>query len=60
MGYHHCHIPPIEACIKQYTILGLEAFAKRYAKCEMLVGDTEAIQFVNDKISEWLNNKRKQ
>lgn len=60
MGYHHCHIPPIEACVKQYTLLGLEAFAKRYSKCEMLIGDSESIRFVEEKLLEWKRNKPKQ
>jgi hypothetical protein len=59
MGYHHCNIPTLKTCIKQYTSLGLKDFAKKYSKCETLVGDSDAICFVEEKLLEWNRNKQK-
>ena len=60
MGYHHCHIPTIDVCVKEYTLVGLDTFVKKYTKCEYLIGDSDAIRFIEDKISEWKKTERKE
>ena len=49
MGHHTCHIPDLEILIEQYNTLGLEAFVARYKKCQALIGDSDAIQYIEDK-----------
>ena len=49
MGYHHCHIPDLETLMKLYDALGLERFVARYKKCECIIGDSEAIRYIEDK-----------
>jgi hypothetical protein len=59
MGYHHCHIPDLETLKKQYDSLGLEGFVALYKKCECLIGDTEAIRYIEHmcKILKEINSK---
>jgi hypothetical protein len=57
MGYHHCQIPSLETLIKQFTLIGIDKFVAKYSKCEYLVGDSDAIGFIEDKISEWKGKK---
>jgi hypothetical protein len=46
MGYHHCHIPDLKTLMEQYDVLGLERFVVRYTKYESLIGDSEAIRYI--------------
>jgi len=55
MGYHHCHIPDLVTLKKQYDTLGLDAFIVRYKNCQGIIGDSDAIKFIEDKINEFLN-----
>jgi hypothetical protein len=32
--------------MEQYDVLGLERFVARYKKCEAIVGDSEAIRYI--------------
>ena len=59
MGQHTCNIPDLEVLKKQYDTLGLERFVKRYSKCEVMVGDSEAIRYIERmcKILNEINNK---
>ena len=53
MPYDHCNIPEIEILIKQSIDLGLNKFVKRYSKYDYLIGDSDAIVFVHQKIKLW-------
>ena len=57
MGYHHCHIPPLEVLIKQFTLIGIQKFVDKYSRCEYLIGDSDAVRFIEEKISEWKGKK---
>ena len=48
MGYHHCNIPDLETLKQQYDNLGLEKFVARYTKCQALIGDSEAIRYIEN------------
>jgi hypothetical protein len=55
MGYHHCHIPDLQTLQTQYEVLGLTNFVMRYKNCQGIIGDSDAIKFIEDKINEFLN-----
>ena len=59
MGYHHCNIPDLETLKQQYDNLGLEKFVARYTKCQALIGDSEAIRYIEHmcKILREINSK---
>ena len=59
MGHHKCHIPDLETLKKQYATLGLERFVARYKKCEVMIGDSEAIRYIEHmfKILKEINSK---
>ena len=59
MSNHICHIPDLETIKKQYDALGLERFVARYKKCEFLIGDSEAIRYIEHmcKILKEINSK---
>ena len=59
MGYHHCHIPDLQTLQTQYESLGLTDFVLRYKKCLALIGDSDAIRFIEDKINEFLKISKK-
>jgi hypothetical protein len=46
MSNHICHIPDLKTLIDQYDALGLERFVARYKKCEAIIGDSDAILYV--------------
>lgn len=46
MSNHICHIPDLKTLMEQYDVLGLERFVARYKKCEAIVGDSEAIRYI--------------
>ena len=46
MGHQKCHIPDLETLRKQYDTLGIDKFVSRYKKCECLIGDSEAIRYI--------------
>ena len=53
MGYHHCHLPEVKSLEEQFQKLGLEKFIKRYSKCDGLIGDSESIYYIQQKIKLW-------
>jgi len=55
MGYHHCHIPDLKDLIEQFDKLGLEAFVKKYKLCLTLIGSTDSIEYLESKVSEYIN-----
>lgn len=59
MGHHTCQIPDLEILIKQYNTLGLEGFVARYKKCECMIGDSNAIQYIEQmcKLVKEITNK---
>lgn len=53
MGHYVYYLPSVEELVEIYNSMGLAAFAKRYIKTEGLVGDSDSIEFVNQKIREY-------
>lgn len=49
------HINPLKNLEKEFDKLGLEKFCKKYQKYDLLIGDSESIKFVEDKIKEYKN-----
>lgn len=54
MGYHHCHIPTRIELETQLLKIGLEKFVGIYNRCHTLIGDTDAVLFIESKISEYI------
>lgn len=54
MGYHHCHIPSLKDLEKQLLKIGLEKFVGIYKRCHTFIGDTDAVLFIESKISEYI------
>jgi len=50
MGYHHCHLPEVNKLEEQFQKLGLEQFIKYYSKYETLIGETDRMSYIQQKI----------
>ena len=48
-----CHIADYEQLVNQFERMGLDRFANRYIKYDALVGDSYAITFIENKITEY-------
>jgi hypothetical protein len=57
MGYHHCHVPNMQQIQRELESLGLEKFIRIYSKYECLIGDSEVIEFIEQKAIELENKK---
>ena len=53
MGMDKCHIADYEQLVSDFERIGLDKFASRYIKCDALVGDSHAITFIENKITEY-------
>ena len=58
MGHHICHLPDIITLTNYFERVGVDTFAKKYAKYEAFIGDSEAIKFVEEKIKMWFELKK--
>ena len=50
MGYHHYHTTDLDTIKREYNTLGIDSFVTRYKKYEALIGDSDVINFIEDKI----------
>jgi hypothetical protein len=57
MGYHHCHVPNMQQIQRELESYGLEEFIRIYSKYECLIGDSEVIEFIEQKAIELENKK---
>jgi hypothetical protein len=57
MGYHHCHVPNMKQIQRELESLGLEEFIRIYSKYECLIGDSDVIEFIEQKAIELENKK---
>lgn len=57
MGYHHCHVPNMQQIQRELESYGLEEFIRVYSKYECLIGDSEVIEFIEQKAIELENKK---
>lgn len=57
MGYHHCHIPDLNTLVTQLREWGVDKFVTKYKKCQTLIGDNDAVRFIEDVIELFEKNK---
>ena len=50
MGFNHCYVGNILYLQKELEDVGLEKFVKRYSSYEFISGDTEAVEFIEQKV----------
>jgi|694.fasta_scaffold84525_6 hypothetical protein len=53
MGFNHCYVGNILYLQKELEDVGLEAFVKRYSFYEFISGDTESIDFIEQRAKLW-------
>lgn len=53
MGFNHCYVGNILYLQKELEDVGLEAFVKRYSFYEFISGDTESVEFIEQRAKLW-------
>jgi hypothetical protein len=53
MGFNHCYVGNIMQIQKELDDLGLEKFVKRYQKYEAISGESECIEFIEQRVKLW-------
>ena len=53
MGFNHCYVGNILYLQKELEDVGLEAFVKRYSFYEFISGNTESVDFIEQKAKLW-------
>lgn len=56
MGFNQCYLPSVETMKFQIQRDGLEKFIKLYRKYDAISGETDRMQFLEQKIFEYENN----
>lgn len=53
MGFNKCYLPSIETMKEQIERDGLEEFVRLYGKYECITGETDRMNFLEDKFKEY-------
>jgi hypothetical protein len=53
MGFNHCYVGNILYLQKELEDVGLEKFVKRYSSYEFISGDTESVDFIEQRVKLW-------
>ena len=53
MGFNHCYVGNILYLQKELEDVGLKKFVKRYSSYEFISGDTESIEFIEQRVKLW-------
>jgi hypothetical protein len=53
MGFNHCYVGNILQIQKELDELGLEKFIKRYEKYDAISGESECIDFIEQRAKLW-------
>jgi hypothetical protein len=53
MGFNHCYVGNVIQIQKELDELGLEKFVKRYQKYEAISGESECIEFIEQRVKLW-------
>jgi hypothetical protein len=53
VGFDNCYIPNLTELTKYYNEFGLEMLYKRFRKYDSWSGDSDAINFLENKIKEY-------
>jgi hypothetical protein len=53
MGFNHCYVGNVLYLQKELEDVGLEKFVKRYSSYEFISGDTESVEFIEQRAKLW-------
>jgi hypothetical protein len=53
VGFNNCYIPNYNQLVEYYNSVDLETFVKRFKKYDSWSGDSDAMNFLEDKIKEY-------
>jgi len=53
VGFNKCILPPIEYMEEEIEKNGLESFVKRYGRYDSIMGDSDRMEFLENKIKEY-------
>lgn len=53
MGFNKCVIPSIETMQSEIDRDGLESFVKRYGRYDSIMGDSDRMEFLENKVKEY-------
>ena len=53
MGFNGCILPSIKSMQEHIERDGLESFVKHYSKYESVMGETDRMRFLEDKVKEY-------
>jgi hypothetical protein len=53
MGFNHCYVGNILYLQKELEDVGLEKFVKRYSSYEFISGDSESVEFIEQRAKLW-------
>lgn len=57
MGFNKCYIPTKKELEDYLAEHGVEKFLSRFAKCDALIGDSDAIEFLKEVEKNHIYNK---
>jgi hypothetical protein len=57
MGFNHCYVGNVIQIQKELDEVGLEQFVKRYQKYDAISGDSECIEFIEQRVNLYNNLK---
>ena len=53
MGFNHCYVGNVLYLQKELEDVGLEKFVKRYSSYEFISGDSESVEFIEQRAKLW-------
>jgi len=53
MGFNHCHISNLSSVMWELETHGIEKFIKNYSSYDAYSGDSEAINYIEQKFKEY-------
>jgi hypothetical protein len=56
VGFNNCYIPNYNQLVEYYNTVDLETFIKRFKKYDSWTGDSDAMNFLENKIKEYEEN----
>lgn len=56
MGFNSCHLPNYNQLVEYYNSVDLKTFINHFRKYDSWSGDSDAMNFLQNKIKEYENN----
>jgi hypothetical protein len=57
MGFNKCILPSIETMQMEIDRDGLESFVKRYGRYDSIMGDSDRVSFLEEKVEDYTKIK---